>query len=78
MFNENQITDEENPVPKLSDAYAVMRTLQDYGLGCLCSDMEDIVFQLKQILNDQWLKCLQQSKITDFFYSEVRLICVLV
>ena len=64
---ENEITVEANPIPKLSDAYAAMRTLQHYGLGCSCPAMEDIVFQLEEILNDQSLKCLRQSKITDSF-----------
>ena len=65
--NENQIIVEENPILKLSDAYVAMRTLQRYGLGCSCPGMEDIVFQLEETLNDQSLKCLRQSKITDIF-----------
>ena len=65
--NENQIIVEENPIPKLSDAYAAMRTLQRYGLGCSCPAMENIVFQLEEILNDRSLKCLRESKRTDFF-----------
>ena len=31
--NEKPITVEENPIPKLSDAYAAIRRLQDYGLS---------------------------------------------
>ena len=65
MFNENQIAVEENRIPKLSDAYAAMRTLHRYRI-----DMKNIVFQLKEILNDQSLKCLRQSKITDFFTAK--------
>ena len=40
MFNENQITVEENQIPKRSHAHAAMTTLQHYGLG-----MGNIIFQ---------------------------------
>ena len=56
--------------PNMSDACAAMRTLQLYGLG-----MGDIVFQFTEILNDQSLKCLRQSKITELQRSAFEL-CV--
>ena len=65
--NESQFTNEEKPILKLSDAYTAMRTLHRYGLGCSCPAMEDIIFQLEDILMNQSLKCLRQSKITDYF-----------
>ena len=44
-----------------------MRTVQRYGLGCSCPAMEHIVFLLEDILTDQSLKCLRQSKIIEYF-----------
>ena len=50
LFNENQITMEKKPIPKLNNANVAMRTLQCYGLGFSCPAVEDIVFQLKETL----------------------------
>ena len=38
--------------------------------------MEDIVFQLKKILNELLLKCLRQSKITDFLQRSAFDLCL--
>ena len=67
--SETQATVEEEPIPKLSDAYAAMRTLQRYGLSSSCPGMEDCVFKIEGLLMDQSVKCTRQSKITDFFRS---------
>ena len=65
--NETQLIEEKKTIPKLSDAYAAMRTLQRYGLGCSCPGMENAIFQVEDILIDQLLICVRQFKITDFF-----------
>ena len=70
MFNESQITVEEKSISKLSEIYEAVRTLQLYGLGCSFPGMEDCIFQLKEILNDQSMKCRRQSKIADFFLQQ--------
>ena len=69
-INEIQLTDKEKPIPKLSDVYAAMRILQCYELGWSCPGMEDIIFQLEDILMVQSLKHLLQTKITDFFTAK--------
>ena len=67
--SETQATVEKEPIPKLSDAYAAMRTLQRYRLSSSCPGMEDCVFKIEGLLMDQSVKCTRQSKITDFFRS---------
>ena len=55
--SETQARVEEEPIPKLSDAYTAMRTLQRYGLSSSCPGMEDCVFKIEGLLMDQSVKC---------------------
>ena len=77
MFNDNQITVKENPILKLSDPYTAIRTLEHYGLNCSCLGMR-ILFLIKEntVRNHHLLKCLQQSKITDFLQQGAFYLCV--